>query len=149
MSHELSFHTWAAILYSSINGSWNTKRIKLIVANVHSVRFHSLLWNGIAADRLYWVKRKVHVPNTPATGFGDNSKTVNCSTVATLRCQFAPNSTDTEVLALCAATVHAKYSPTSRNRTPNAERVRPHRNGDAIQTYSCHAPCGSDSEPSC
>lgn len=24
MSHELSFHTWAAMLYSSINGSWTT-----------------------------------------------------------------------------------------------------------------------------
>lgn len=69
--------------------------------------------------------------------------------MVTSRYRFGPNSTNTAAPALFATTVHAKYSRTWENRTPNAARVQLHRNAVAIQTCSCHALCGNDSGPSC
>lgn len=61
--------------------------------------------------------------------------------MVTSRYQSEPNSKDTEARALCATTNRAKYSQTSKNRTPNAAPVQLHRNVAAKRMYSFRVPC--------
>lgn len=82
-----------------------------------------------------------HVIDIRAMDFDDSSKTMNCSTMATWRCQFGPSNRDTEELALCATANHAIYFRTLKIRTPNAALDQLHHNEAATQMYSCHVLC--------
>ena len=107
MSQELSFHTWAAMLYSSIRGSWSQTSTEREMSYQHfwsSACYFYLKakpdsdrpwWSGTEEDRR-WTERSWGLwTDTPAAGCDGNWGTGCCYSVETWRCQFEPGSKDT------------------------------------------------------
>ena len=105
------------------------------------------LWSGIEGDHRLRVIRSTLGQDTRAMGCDDSLRTKNCSTVDSLRFQFAPSSTNIEEQELCVASIHEKCFQPSSIRTQDVEQRQLRHNVVARQKYLSHVHYGSCWEP--
>lgn len=117
MSQELSFHTWVAMLYSSIRGSWTQTRTHTKISrhrfsacfcsfylkcrshgDSDKLPSHWPWWSGTEADR-QWTETPWGLwTGTPAAGYDGSWGRGCCYSVVTWRSQLEPGSRDTATL---------------------------------------------------